>query len=387
MLLINYALGAMIAALAIYFYVPFNKAPIPGNAQASNEQALAQKIYNDCHAKQDWDECYKQELSDLTREQGLPLAQSVLFSIQNVDQNSRNCHVIAHFMAREAYKRDPTHWLDLADQADINSCGGGFLHGILEAHINDTPSQQVSASFADEVCTRKPDDYRERLCYHLFGHFFLVDENGQLNQALPLCGQIGQAYQYDCYDGLFMEDHQKLSLADHGLAQLPNYTPDYLNSLEKQCLGQSGTQASACWTEIAEVVAKTYGYNDPQVIYKECYKAQNLDDQQNCYLKGVVVLSIYEGYDTAPKLLSICANYQGSEYMYNRCTAYIVSSLMHYSDKYIDRGITLCSNINTADRQQCFGELVQQLHQVAAASELPGLCQGMPADIKAMCLN
>jgi hypothetical protein len=387
LLVFNCILGLLIISAIVYLYTPFGIGDSTQKAQASNITEMANKIYGDCHALQDWHECYKKEMAELTKNTGLPFAQSVLFSIQDADPNSRNCHVIAHYMAREAYHRDPTKWLELADQADINSCGGGFLHGILEAHIGDSPNQEINAVFADQICSRKPEDFRQRMCYHLFGHFFLVDQDGKLPEALPFCQKINTLYTYDCYDGLFMEDHQKLALSEHEIAPLPSYTPAYLQLIEKQCSQYSGTQSNACWTEIAEIVAKVYGYSDPQKIYQECYKASTDHDKQACYLKGVVILSIYVGYDTPEKLLSICSNYKNTNELYSQCNSYIISALMHYSVKYTDRGITLCSSIDPSYTHWCFAILGQQLKPLAPLDEREKLCLNAPADYKESCIN
>ncbi len=326
-------------------------------------KSAAQKLAKDCFSGER-ESCYKGAFEKLINNYNFSYAEQTLYALQDIDPLTKSCHVIAHFMSRTAERKNPGDWLSLLDSVNVNACGSGFLHGVLEARLGDDPDTEFNAELSEEICNRGTDDYRKRMCTHFMGHFFIVNTNDDVARAVPYCDGISNELKFDCLNGLFMEHNQKIALTDHGLLPAPVYSPSYAKSLEDVCLKYSGIAASACYTELAEVYAKTFGYN-ADVIYKHCN--ENKDYMQNCYGKGQTILSTYPMDLTAKQLTDICKFYK-DEGRFKSCLDNILSSLMYYSPKFTGRGLVLCQNIPNY-RDWCVTELGNKLAQFVPSLE------------------
>lgn len=335
------------------------------SANSPQIQAVAQQLAQDCSFG-DKETCYKSSFESLINTYNFSYAEQTLYALQDIDPMTKSCHVLSHFMSRTAVKKNPGDWLTLLDRVDVNACGSGFLHGVLEAHLGDDPDTEFNAGLSEEVCNRGDDNYRKRMCTHFMGHFFVVDTNDNVTEAVPYCDGISKELKFDCLDGLFMEHNQKIALTDHGLAPAPVYTPTYAQSLEEVCFKYSGIQASACATELAEVYAKTFGYT-AQAIHDHCYVEASKQYAENCYSKGQTILSTYPMDLTAKQLTDICKFYK-NEGESKGCLNNVLASLMYYSPKFTERGLLLCQNIGNY-KDWCVTELGNKLSQLVSSSE------------------
>jgi hypothetical protein len=377
LIIIDIVLALLFAGLILNYFAKSS------SVKSTNYDSAAE-IAQMCANESDKQGCYKKELVALTKNLGFSNAEKTLYALQDIDEFTKSCHVLAHYMAREALNIDPDKFLELVDSINVSVCGSGFLHGVLEAKLSFDPTLKVDGNLADEICNRGTDEYRKRMCAHFMGHLFLVDTNGDVPQALPVCDTVIQQFKFDCYDGLFMEDHQKLALAEHQIVPEPQYTPQYLEALENNCQKYGDVAANACWTEIAEVAAKTYSY-DPAKIYESCMKAKSPSSQNACYYKGGTVVVTYPIEPELPKLLSICKYYENNESQYQACTNNMISSLMYYSPKYTSRAIKICSQV-ASPQDWCFKQVGSYLAQfVKSKEERSVLCQTSPKEYKPLC--
>lgn len=351
---------ALLGLAAFAFFGPKNES-VFRELKAEEIKTLSQTIAGKCQGS-GWHDCYQKEMPKITKDYGLAPSEQVLLAVQEIDQNAKNCHVIAHLMSREAYNRNPDEFDELLQSLNVNACGSGFLHGVMEAYLGQHPETEVNGDFAGNICTKKIEQYWQRMCAHFMGHIFLVENSGVIDQSLRLCDAVKMEWRFDCFNGLFMEDHQKLALAEHGIAPLPTLTPDYMKSMEETCLQYSGPKGQACWTEMAEMYAHAYGY-DPEIIYKGCQKGPDAASQQICYGKGIVVTAVYTGFDTADKLTGICKFYKNTP-QFSWCVNSIISALMFYSPKYVDRGLTLCTSIGSNYQTGCLENLAARLQSI-----------------------
>lgn len=329
-------------------------------------------------------DCYGNTLKKITSSYGLTSAEQVLFALQDKDPFAQSCHVIAHRMSNAAYKIDPRDFTHIVDTVDITSCGGGFLHGILGAYADDHPNLTIDGAFGEAICDHG-DPYRINSCMHFIGHMFILDTLGNLEQALPRCEGIREALRFNCYDGIFMEDHQKLMLSEHGIVPLPVLDKNYFNIIEKKCLNSSGIMAQACWTEMAEMYAHGYRY-DPTIIYNNCSKAQTSDFAKSCYLKGVNAMAIYPGFDTKPKLLSLCAPYINNSSSYNHCSYILISALLFNSPKFTSRAITYCEANKSEYADYCYNTISERLRVAVKDSSIRNqYCAMLPTSYSKKC--
>ena len=386
----------LLLALLISSFYLVNKMPnqVDGEGDLkSNEEFKqeAERIAVNCMGKGGW-ECYKQAFSELTEKNGLTFTEQVLYAIQDVDPFLRNCHILAHSISQAATRKEPSRWKELLEQVNIYSCGGGFLHGVLETHMSSEPGFTITADFINNLCSNLSADEKKRMCSHGLGHLILLEKEGDLSSALPVCSGVKQdstGMAVDCFIGLFMEDHQKLALSEHEIAKAPIFDDQYVQKLEKGCFSYDGIAAVACWNEMSEIYGKSYGF-DPALIYQKCSQAPQEQERNRCFLKGVALMSVDYSFSTKNKLLSICQPYNqaGQEDGYKVCLNYVVTSLMYYSPLYIDRGIVLCSNVSDQFQENCFKDLGNQLKRnIHKQKDRETLCKGGPEKYKHYCIN
>ena len=353
----NWIIIAHVVVILCIIFVIIKSSDIKTVYSADNilVQNAAQKMAKDC-VSGDREKCYEASFKSLINTYNFSFAEQTLYRLQDLDPMTKSCHVLAHALSRDAVRKNPSDWLSLFDSVDVNACGSGFLHGVLEAHLGDDPNTKFDGELSEKVCNRGTDDYRKRMCTHFMGHFFIVNTNDHVELAVPYCDGVSQNLKFDCLDGVFMEHNQKIALDDHKLASLPDYTPEYAKSLQDVCLSQNGIAGSACWTEMAEVYAKTFGYNADK-IYSHCLAGKEYS--QSCYGKGQTILSTYP-LELSPKELTDICKFYPTENGAKGCMSNVISSLMYYSPKFTSRGLTMCENISKYG-EWCAKELGQKL--------------------------
>lgn len=385
LVILNQTVFVLIILTLLYpFFINNNKKNYTGNEFIVRQAAL--NLFENCKIG-NREECYKSGFEKLIQKHNFSFAEKTLYALQDIDEGTRSCHVLAHYMSRMAVNKNPSTWMELLDSVNVNTCGSGFLHGVLESHLGDAPRTEFNGELGNEICDRGNDPYRQRMCMHFMGHLYELNTFDDVAKAVPFCDAASPTLKFDCLDGVFMEYHQKITLEDHGMAPLPNYTPEYAGSLEKNCTKYKGQAGSACWTEMAEVYAKTYGYQANE-IYNHCYNSlANPNERRSCYFKGVTLQSTYPYNVSTEKLVAICAFYKNNN-DYQACTRNLISSLLYYTPKYTIRGIDLCSNINQ-DRHWCFMELGSQLKKfVPDAEERKMYCSPTKAlNFRELCAN
>lgn len=356
---------------------------IDSQTNRENFQQQAQQIANECE-RETKDICYRERFSKIAESKGFKFAESTLFALWDIDPFTRSCHVIAHKMTEGATRKDPKNWKKLIDQVDVSACGAGFLHGILEAHISLEPDFKVTSEVIDDICKEGASE-RRRMCSHFLAHILVLQNDGKIEDSFPVCNGVKDELKFECFDGIFMEDHQKNIIVDHGLAKTPEFTDKYAQGLAQRCDSFDGVKSSACWTEMAEIFAKASSYNQERV-FEGCAKAEIEGNRVHCYLKGVVVLVTYPIYDSLDKIKGICDPYEADKGLFGACLNFAISALMNYSIKFADRGVFLCSNISEEFKKDCFKNLGEQLKMKAASlEEREALCKDAQDTHKKLC--
>lgn len=392
------AIGFIYAGIALFFLLlisyyfffgipSINKKQI--NSPVYNKQAYqheAKKIADTCSQK-DTEQCYKKIFTDLTKRNGFLYAEQTLYALQDIDPQLRHCHVLSHEIGQVAVRKNPSKWKNLMQQANVNTCGAGFFHGILEAHIGDMPNFKIDAAFINETCYGGKLNFKEKTCAHIFGHLVLLDTEGKVEPALPICGAIDESFRLECYNGVFMEDSFKLMLEEHGFVQLPIRDEPRMQSQLQRCLNYTSIQAVACWTDMAEIFVELYNY-DPQKAYNWCNKAPFETARNHCYQKAVILMAISPNYDSKEQLLKACSFYAHDDKLYRHCTGSIISSLMHYSPKFSPRAVTLCTNIEDSVKEFCFKDFREKLSMnIKTPREKQIYCESIPEKYRNLCIG
>lgn len=330
--------------------------------------------------------CYEKEFATLANQKGIEVAEKTLYALQEIDPFTRSCHVLAHRIAEAATRRDPSSWKKLMEQVSVSACGAGFLHGILEAHIASEPSFKITPALINEICNSGPIE-KKRMCSHFLAHLLFIEKEGNVQFSLPTCKDVSEELAYECYVGIFMEDHQKNIMVDHGLVVSPIINAQYAKELADACNKHQGIISAACWAEMAEIFAKAHNYEQKNV-YEGCYSAPNPDEQQRCYLKGVIILTTYPNFGSLEKLQTVCAPYEEDLTLSTKCIQFVIAGLMNYSTQFTERGITFCASVNKTYEEVCFKELGTQLKMhIASQTEREVLCESTPNQYKKTCIS
>ncbi len=346
---------------------------------------IAQNIYNDCRSKGAAENCYKEKFGVITKQKGFKFSENTLYALQEFDPFLRHCHILSHEISKVAVLDKPDLWKDLLKEANINTCGGGFYHGILEAHVGYDNDFTLSADFINQLCNDGTDLLRKRTCTHILGHLITLEHEGELESSAKVCEGMLEELQVDCYTGVFMEESFKTNLAEHGLATLPVRDKERMERQKERCLRYSGTPATACWIDMAEIFIEYYQY-DPVPSYNSCMEAPDAKSRTSCYQKAVTLMAISPNYDQPGKMSGPCRLLEKSEIEHKICLNQMISGLMHYSPKYANRAIALCSDTLQTHKQYCFEEFSRQLRlNITKKSDLEVYCDGTPEEYKKIC--
>lgn len=369
-------------------YTFFNISEFKNNKDLQNPQEIkltAQKIDQGCQS-QSRENCYKNAFTSLVKNKGFIFAEKTLYALQDIDQNLRHCHVLSHHIGNMAVRITPEKWQDLIAEVNVETCGAGFLHGMIEAHVGDNPDFEINKNTINQLCNQDKKDHRERTCHHIMGHLSVIENQGDYEKSLPACEEIDlYINQRECFTGIFMEDSFKLGLVEHGFATLPTRDKERMEKQKKRCFKYSGVVAQSCWIDLAEIFVELYDYNQ-QSAYNSCNLAPEQEAKKLCYQKAIILMAVSPNYDSKEKLVGECVPFVNNDKDYKQCIYFIVHSLMHYSPKFADRGIKLCNSIESKYKEYCFNELGTTMKMnVFEKNEREKLCSGTPDEYKKLC--
>lgn len=381
-----------LSLLAGYFILrdPFHFRYNNTNLTLHNEEieALSSMSLGTCSPEKVKLDCYEDELRNITRSYGLENAKHVLLSIQKKDPYITSCHSLAHRMGSEAYKRSPWEFRKLVKVVDTSNCSSGFLHGVLEGYAGNNPNTAIDGAFADEMCSLRDGFSKKNACIHVMGHVFLLHEYGNVKEALPHCGEVERAFKYECYVGLFMENHYRSVLSEHGILPVPEKNEAYSHTLEKLCASYLGIVKKACWKEMADMYISLYRY-DVEKVFTACAKGVPKETGNECKLKAVEIFSQYHPFLTGEgKLNEICLLYEKAGGIYRDCTDRILLSQTQTSATLIPYSNTFCNSMSATNRETCFSILVNKIQEnITIKDQLQSACEALEDVYKNTCFK
>ncbi|MDP3763437.1 MAG: hypothetical protein Q8Q92_02145, partial [bacterium] len=310
-------------------------------------------------------------------------AEQTLYKLWDIEPGTRRCHVLAHIISSTATRQNPEKWREYLETVDYRSCGVGFPHGVMEAHIGDDPSFEINSDSINQFCSSK-DYHRKQSCVHYFGHLLMIQSEGDIDPALDHCngvesGLVEGDLAKRCYTGVFMEDGIPLALVEHGIRpKMPDrHSPEYIKEREKVCSNFKGDRAVACWQSLGENY-KVF-YNNPQKVYDACFKAPNQEQGTICFFNAAILFAIDPEYLGPNKLTNVCKPAMDTN-LYQKCTRNMLSGLVYSSLKFTERGLLLCQNI-PKNRDWCVEQLGKLLSEaVADPKERLSLCQSAESE-------
>lgn len=379
LIVVNILLVALVLiSLSVISRKPDLKTYKPNYNQALSE---AKAIVSSCLSEQD---CYLERLSNLVEKSGILAAQDTLVALQTINSDIRSCHGMAHRMARQAILKDPSRWKELLSEVNPTICGGGLMHGVIEAHMSYDPNFVLDTIIINGVCSTSQ-------CVHTFGHIALLQTMGDIASALPVCDKLPEKFSLECFNGLFMEDSTKTNLLEHGVvksAPNPGRDPTRFAEVASRCIKYSGPAAQGCWADLGPIFDEYYNYNYERV-YNACQKANTEAEQRHCYFRAAASIAIYEQVDTAQELVSICSPYTNARTnAYERCIVYLASSLIYNSTNFMDRANLFCSEVPTKFQEICFTAVGEMLKQNTDSNDQRiAFCEPIAEQFRDFCVN
>jgi len=193
------------------------------------------------------------------------------------------CHGVLHQLGHQAFEQ---YGFSKAMDMSENLCGGGFIHGIIEAKFGTRGvlnPEQISSQLST-VC----DSPNNQICYHGIGHGLMILFHNNIQKSLLVCDSVALPGQKDCYDGIFMHifDNEETGIAKD--------IPEHSQGLSF-CKNVSFDQKESCYFYAPRIFART-----PHMVNNAIDACTNID------------ASVLKNF---PKAKDICAKGSGHMFM------------------------------------------------------------------------
>jgi hypothetical protein len=377
----------VLVVFLILYWVHIRQTPVNNYSNNDSFKLTATEIQAKCVNTFLDKTCYVKEFSIISNQYDLATSLKILTNIQKIDPNTRDCHLIAHTIASNQTKKDPSSWQKLLSQIDANTCNGGFVHGVIEEKHNLDSAFVLDKQTIPEICqqVKELNGAEEATCIHIMGHLVLLDTKGDLNQAVDRCLQLPTQHHDRCLGGVFMEYELKDNLIAHGISSPPIWDEEALITQEAICREFKGEVAKACWRELSRVYVLIYP-NDPKKIFDNCIKSPDKEAVLQCYMHSMGFIATYP--TTSDEVLKqLCSSVLFDKYYFLRCISYVNSYLLSNSLEFIDKSVFICENVPDNYQDGCFSLLGQRLRIIFPNENRQKLCWHIPKNYKALCLE
>lgn len=358
------------------------------DASESSVFSEVASIIKNCEKLSYKEYCYADQLYGISKRNDLVYAKNVLTSLQKEDPiQSRGCHLMGHKIAYAEMEKDPTSWKTLLQSQDPNFCTGGFMHGVLEAHMRYDSTFTLNAQTFPVICSNVKNVGNGMLsCKHILGHLLLVEKQGNIKQAVAVCGEVEDyASMIECLSGSFMENITRLNLIDHGLAKPLEYSWKEAAKIEDMCRGYAGLAEQACWKELSYMYI-TLNNSDPNGVYTSCNRAPEQVFRDECYLYGVGNLVVYSTFQQK-NLPYLCDKYTIDDPLYDRCVSHVIGAMLTSSPDFIDRTDLLCQSVYPSYQKQCYTHISFKLNTILSLEQRQQYCTKINNAYQEVCLN
>lgn len=124
--------------------------------------------------------------------------QKIAVDLENSKLVQEHCHSFSHAIGNQTlqkYKNDIKKSLEY----NIDVCGGGYVHGIIEKYID--LNSDSGDSFLD-IC----DNSSQPSCFHALGHGLMIRDKNDVEQSIKNCKKLTNIKQQNnCGEGVFMQ--------------------------------------------------------------------------------------------------------------------------------------------------------------------------------------
>lgn len=353
------------------------------NINSSLPRQIAEEMMGTCRIE--GERCYSNEFAKLASVEDLETSIAVLDEINQIDPQTRGCHLIAHSISTEETLKDTNKWKEILTTVPADRCTGGFLHGIFEARQSKDPTIQINEKTIPEFCKIVEDRSNggnDQDCAHIFGHLLVVVNDADLTKASDVCSKLPEQLQYECQSGVFMENETRDGIVQHGLGEYISWNTQTTSAQKEICDLQTGIASKACWREISHMFA--YLSQDyPPEMFRLCSEAENVDDVTDCYMHGIGVTVVSSNFDSN-NFSVLCAPFSQPQ-MYAQCVSMAIGSMMTSSLAFSNDVKLLCEKIPDNFKKGCYETFGKQIMRLAGVSELKKYCEDVTFPYKEYC--
>ncbi len=359
----------------------------PSSSSKPSISQEAQKIDDECMHSDDKDHCYGNAIYQVTKKSDSKHAVKVLTDLQRINpQNTSGCHFMAHKISLAEVEKNPDQWKEIISQVSPSNCTGGYLHGVLEAHMATDPNfhidEQTFIDICDYVFSTHKTWFAWRGCVHNLGHLVLVETEGNIQDAVTVCDKISDSEtKYECLSGTFMERVTAENLTAHGLVRRPESWDEPLaKSTEELCDMYEGMHARACWKVISYVYFATANH-DPIGLYDKCKRAPTEEMQDECFIYGAGNMVVTTRFKQ-DNLRSVCHQFPVEHPLFKRCMNQILGSLLTSTTDNLNKTQSLCSKTYEIYKRTCYKNIVNILNQnKTSANIIQVACSAVPDNL------
>jgi hypothetical protein len=182
---------------------------------------------------------YKSNLVKIVNEKNPTVALEKLnLDIQSVKVVQENCHSFTHAVGNAALVKFNNNTKQ-AIEFNVDVCGGGYIHGIIEKYLQITPNA------SNEILTlcSGTQDFG---CFHALGHGLMLMNKYNVITSVDGCQKLKLPQQkVFCGEGIFMENFDSENAEDSEKPFLninnPNeICPNYINPYRSACFYYAG---------------------------------------------------------------------------------------------------------------------------------------------------
>jgi len=208
--------------------------------------------------------------------------------LKSVKVVQENCHSLTHEIGYLAIKKYKDFGKSVSYNYDI--CGGGYLHGITEHYLEDTPDAKNKVY---EICTDPADGG----CFHAIGHGFMLLNDYDVDKSVTDCKTLKTPKQITrCGEGIFMENFDSNNTPDDQKPFLKAADPFY------PCLKYDAPFQDTCYYYSGRYIYKTIG--EPLKALQKCNKIKTIF-AQTC-VRGMSAAILRSNLEEPANIENIC---------------------------------------------------------------------------------
>ena len=242
---------------------------------------------------------YSKELEIIVKEKDPKAAlERLVADTYTVKVVQKNCHGLTHIIGRFALEKYSNNTAK-AITYNLDICGGGYVHGIIEHYLEVTPN---AAEQITTLCTNPEDGG----CFHALGHGAMLVNNYDIDLSVQSCKKLSSnQLQLLCGEGLFMENFDSENTKDSNKPFLKPEDPFY------PCSNYTSPYNDACYYYSGRYIFKQI--NDPVLALQKCDGAKGFI--QSC-IRGMSAGILRSDLNSPEKMENYCnsvkTSYKGS---------------------------------------------------------------------------